>query len=144
MAQGHKQKRLSSKGFTLVELIVTVAILAFGIVAVYEALFISVDAFGFYAHYLDTQDWIDEKIWDVQRELTESQTLKAESTSGQIVRGHKTFDWVMAVSLLDDQQGLYQVDITLSWEEGGRRKKISRETYLLPPQLRVYHEEGSA
>ncbi|MCK5012450.1 MAG: prepilin-type N-terminal cleavage/methylation domain-containing protein [Candidatus Omnitrophica bacterium] len=140
-----KQKTLFSrkaKGFTLVELIVTVAILAFGIVTIYEALFISMDTFGFYTNYLDTQDWINEKISQVQNQLTKAQILEPGETSGQIVRGSKTFDWSMTVSPVNEEQGLYKIDLTLSWKQGSKRVRTSRVAYLLPPQLKEYNEEN--
>ena len=140
-----RQKILSSKrskGFTLVEVIVTVAILAFGIVTIYEAFFISMDTFGFYTNYLDTQDWINEKISQAQVQLTKAQILEPGETSGRIVRDHKTFDWSMVISPVNESQGLYEIDVTLSWKQGSKRVTTSRSAYLLPPQLKEYNEES--
>ena len=139
MVNTHKK----NKGFTLVEVMMTVAILAFGIVSIYEALFVSMDTHGYYVHYMSTQEWIDEKIWDVQSELINSGTLIEEETSGQIMRDHKMYDWLMAISSMDETQGLYHIRVTLSWREGDKKVNTARETYLLSPQLKVYNEEGS-
>ena len=136
-------KRKKNKGFTLVEVIMTGAILAFGIVSIYEALFVSMDVYGYYTHYLNTQDWISEKIWEVQSELTNLGTITAEQTSGKIVRDHKSYDWLMAVVSLDETQGLYRVKVTLSWREGSKTVSTTRETYLLSPQLIEYNEKGA-
>ena len=142
-AKRHRRTIALNRGFTLIEVMMSVAILAFGIVSIYEALFVSVDTYSYYTHYLSTQDWISEKIWKVQEELMITQELKSEQTSGQIVRNHKTFDWVMAVSQLDEAQGLYKVNVTLFWNEGEKQVSISREAYLLPSELKKYNEEGS-
>ncbi|MCK5082864.1 MAG: prepilin-type N-terminal cleavage/methylation domain-containing protein [Candidatus Omnitrophica bacterium] len=131
-----------AKGFTMVELLVTVAILAFGIVTIYEALFVSMDTFGYYTNYLGTQDWINEKIAEVQSRLTQTQILEPGETSGRIVRDHKTFDWSMTISPVNENQGLYKIDLTLSWKQGSKRVRSSRAAYLLPPQLKVYNEEN--
>jgi len=139
-----EKKRIASRrGFTLIEVMMSVAILAFGIVSIYEALFVSVDANAYYTHYLSVQDWVSEKIWEVQDELTAAQELRSEQTSGQIIRNHKAFDWNMDVAPLDEEQGLYSVYVTLSWKEGEKQFSISREAYLLPPELIEYNEEGS-
>ena len=131
-----------SKGFTLIEVMVTVAILAFGIVTIYEALFISMDAFGFYTNYLNTQDWGNEKIVEVQGQLTQMQILEPGEVSGQIVRDHKTFDWSMTISPVNEELGLYKIDLTLSWKQGSKTVSSSRAAYLLPPQLKEYNEEN--
>ena len=120
----------------------TVAILAFGIVAIYEALFISMNTFGFYSNYLDTQDWVNEKISETQNQLTQAQLLEPGETSGQIVRDQKTFDWSVIISPVNEEQRLYKIDVTLSWKQGGKRVRTSRTVYLLAPQLKEYNEEN--
>lgn len=131
-----------SKGFTLVELMVTVAVLAFGIVSIYEALFVSVDVFGYYTNYLETQDWMSEKIVQVQDQLTEARIFEADKDAGRFVRGNKTFDWTMMVNPVDEEEGLYKIDLTLSWKQGSKDIHISRSAYLLSPYLKEYNEEN--
>ncbi len=143
MIQKHAQKtyrKKSSKGFTLVELIVTVAILSFGIVTIYEALFISMDTYGYYVNYLETQDWINEKIAEKNNELAQVMLLEIGETSGQIVRNQKTFNWTVIVSFINEEQNLYRVNVTLFWKQAGKKVKTSRVAYLLPPQLKAYEE----
>ena len=120
----------------------TVAILAFGIVTIHEALFISMDTFGFYTNYLDTQDWINEKILEAQDQLTKAQILEPGETSGRIVRDRKAYDWSMVISPVNEEHGLYKIDVILSWKQGSKRVKTSRTAYLLPPQLKEYNEEN--
>lgn len=142
MNQKGPRKGSSSKGFTLMEIMVTVAILSFGIVAIYEAFFISIDTYGYYTRYLNTQDWINEKISEMELVLMESQALEPGQTAGQMTRDYKTFDWTMQVALIEEDQGLYAVAVRLFWQEGSRTVDISRTAYLMPPQLRIYNEEG--
>jgi len=145
----HRTKPVCSRGFsgktgfTLIELLMTVAILSFGIVAIYEALFVSIDTYGYYTRYLETQAWVDERIWEVQAELMSAGELDTGQTSGQIVRGHKAFNWTMAVQQMDLEQQLYRVDLTLSWSEGNRKIRTVRSAFLLPSELRTYDVAGS-
>ena len=131
------------RGFTLVEIVVTVAILSFGIVTIYEALFVSMDAYGYYTHYLSTQDWMNEKLWESQSTLIESSILEEEQTSGHFIREHKKYNWTQIVSAVDPSQGLYKVTLKLSWSEGNKQSRIEREAYLLPFARKPYNEEGS-
>ncbi len=146
LTKGHekpKQKFLlkrKRRGFTLVELMVTVAILSFGIVTIYEAFFISMDTYGYYTNYLETQDWINEQIARKRRELTEAKALEPGEMSGQIVRNNKTFHWLVTVSFINEDQSLYKVDVMLSWNQGSKKVKTSRTAYLLPAQLKKYEE----
>jgi prepilin-type N-terminal cleavage/methylation domain-containing protein len=136
------RKRSSTKGFTLMEIMVTVAVLSFGIVSIYEAFFISVDTYGYYTRYLNVRDWVDGKITELELALLESQVLEQGRTAGQITRGHKTFDWTVQVTLIGEDQGLYAVDVRIFWREGVRTVDISRTAYLMPPQLRLYNEKS--
>mgnify|MGYP000339024899 CR=1 FL=1 len=143
-ARKSRRNIFSGKGFTLIEVVMTVAILAFGIVSIYETFFVSIDVYGYYTHYLSTQNWMSEKIWTLQEELTRSRVLDEDETFGEMTRDHKIFHWVMRVSKINQQQALYQVSIKLSWKEGGKEVSTSRETYILPLELKTYDEESSA
>ena len=121
-----------NQGFTLVEVMVTTAILAFGIVVIYEALLISLNVFSSYSHHLNVQHWMNEKIWQTKDLLARQENIMADEMAGQMISENKPLDWLMAVNVLDAQQGLYQLDLTLSWQEAGRRVSILRSAYALP------------
>ena len=135
---------LRQEGFTLIEIMVTVAILSFGLVAIYQTLFVSMDAYGYYTNYFDTQDWLSEKIYYLQEQLTDSGTLEAGVMSGQIERNHKKIDWHINISVLDADQGLYKVNISLSWREGGKNVGTSRDAYLMSPKLKEFNDGNAA
>ena len=88
-------------------------------------------------------EWeVDEKISEIQSQLTKSQMLEPDQLSGQIVRDRKTFDWTVTISPISEIQALYRVDITLAWKQGRKMVKTSRSAYLLPPHLKEYNEEN--
>ena len=49
-------------GFTLVEVLVTTAVLSLGIVLIYRAFFTLLDSFGYYSNYLRVIAFADEKL----------------------------------------------------------------------------------
>lgn len=121
-----------NQGFTLVEVMVTAAILAFGIVVIYDALLISLNVFSSYAHYLNAQNWMNEHIWQTKDLIGRQGDIMADEMAGQMISENKPLAWHMAVNSLDAQQGLYQLDLTLSWQEAGRQVSIVRSAYALP------------
>ena len=53
-------------GFTLFEIVVAVVILSVGIVAIYEALIVSVNGFSYYSNALTVQSWMGRKLWEAR------------------------------------------------------------------------------
>ena len=62
---GKEKNRKTNRGFTFFEIMVTVAILSFGIVMVFQAFLTSLNAFSYYMTHLQVQCLADEKIWEV-------------------------------------------------------------------------------
>ena len=66
---------MKKKGFTLIEVMVTTAVLSLSMVLIYQAFFISLDSFNYCADYLDVVSWADEKLWQAQDSVTHNGTL---------------------------------------------------------------------
>ncbi len=121
------------RGFTLMEIMVTVAVLAVGLTPILQAFSTSLGAFGFYADSLNTTVWIDEKIWETRHDLMMGGELPTGETSGRERIGSKEYDWMIRVAALNPDKGLYQVNLVLSWKKGQRTRSISRTAYALAP-----------
>ena len=123
------KRRKGQKAFTLVEVLVAGAILAFGVVAIYDALFTSLDAFSYYSNYLEVQNWMEEKIWRAQEDLLRRGDLRAEQTDGTFRQGGRKFVWNMTVEPLHED--LFVLDLELSWDQGRRTIRVQRAAYAL-------------
>ena len=119
------------RGFTLIEVMVTTAILALGIVLIYESFFISLDSFELCSNYLNIAPWMDEKIWQAQDILNRSGNLDEVETQGEFQNKGKNFTWNLSSNLIDKDQGLYEIDLGVFWKEGKRQIRLSRNTYAL-------------
>jgi prepilin-type N-terminal cleavage/methylation domain-containing protein len=141
---GNKQrkaysKKLSAKryslnaqqGFSLVEVMVATAVLAFSVVMIYQAFFISLDSFNYCSDYLDVVSWADDKIWTAQDSLSRSGALSQIETQGEFVNNNKKFIWVLSQELLGDQVSLYKINLDLLWRRGKREIKLSRSAYAI-------------
>lgn len=117
------------KGFTLIEIMATVAILSFGILAIFESFFISMDAFGYYANYLNAHWWINEKIWELEDRLMETEYLMIKDEGGSFNTLNKNFRWSTSVNPIDEENGVYKLDVSVYWHEGKRERFVYRGTY---------------
>jgi len=121
----------SERAFTLIEVMVTTAILSLGVVLIYNAFFISLDAFNYCSDYLSVAPWMDEKIWQAQEQLN-SQGLSAQLPgNGQLNVNNKEFNWYLRCVPVSGEQDLFKIDLLLSWQQGSRNKRLSRIAYAL-------------
>ncbi|MBN3039084.1 MAG: prepilin-type N-terminal cleavage/methylation domain-containing protein [Candidatus Omnitrophica bacterium] len=120
------------KGFTLIELMVAVAILSFGLVMIYEAFFSYMDAYNYVFRRLEAQRWIEEKVWQTENELVISGMLMPGDMSGSFIRSNKKFSWNMSIRLIGEieESSLYELTLEVSWQEVTRDAKISQVAYV--------------
>lgn len=121
----------NNKGFTLMEIMITTAVLALGTVLIYEGFFMSLETFNYYFDYLNVVPWADEKIWDAQNELSRLGPQAKIETAGEFVNRNKNFIWNLTCGLLDETGGLYSVDLLVSWQEGKRKLRLARSAYAI-------------
>ena len=122
----------NKKGFTLIELMVAVAVLSFGLVMLYEAFFSYMDAFNYSFRRLEAQRWIDEKVWEMENELVTSGMLMPGELSGSFVRSNKKFAWKMTIRLIGEieESSLYELTLDIFWQEITREGKVSQVAYV--------------
>ncbi len=119
----------AKNGFTLIEVMVAVAVLAFGLVLVYQAFFVSLDAFNYGADYLAVSPWINEKIWLARDSIRRKNLLESDSTEGEFILRNKKFNWRIQASVIDGSSNLTAVDLEVSWKEGKREVLVARGSY---------------
>lgn len=119
----------TKKGFTLVEIMATTAILSLGLVMIYQAFFVSLDTFDYYLNHLNAQLWLDEMIWQAQDNFTQYGFFSPGQTSGEFIIGNKSFNWNMDYDSIKPQE-LYKVSLGASWRQGSRIINLSRAAYI--------------
>ncbi len=119
----------NKKGFTLIEVMVAVAVLSFGLVMVYQAFFIVLDSYNYSADYLEIAPWIDEKIWHSQDIIMRMAGLENNPRQGEFFARNKKFSWSLDFRVLDPISNLSEVNLEVAWKEGRRNVKISRSGY---------------
>lgn len=124
-----------ARGFTLIEVMVGVAVLSFGIVVIFETFFLSLNTYSSYSNYLKTQNWLDEKIWDMQDRLNHSSLITMNTDSGQVHVNNRDLSWNMSVGVVDWDESLIEVNVNLSWQEDGRTVTSARHAYAVPARV---------
>lgn len=127
------RKRRFLTGFTLIEVMITTAVLSLTALLVYEAFFISLDTFNYCYNYLNVLSLADEKIWQAQDDLSRFGVLTNIGEKGELVNRNKNFVWNLSNNSIEDTQNqkLYKIDLILSWQEGNRQVKISRTAFAM-------------
>jgi hypothetical protein len=122
----------NDKGSTFIELLVAVAVLSFGLVLLYEAFFSYMDAFNYSFRRLDVQQWMDEKVWEIEDELIRSGILMPGQLGGSFIREGKTFTWTASVRTMGEIEDsfLYMLELDVTWEEISRDVCLSQVAYV--------------
>ncbi|MFH0738721.1 MAG: prepilin-type N-terminal cleavage/methylation domain-containing protein [Candidatus Omnitrophota bacterium] len=118
-----------TKGFTLVEVMVTAAVLSLGATLLYQAFFTSLNIFEYCVDYLRVSSLVDEKIWEAQDELRRRGPSAGIDSSGEFVNKARNFPWNLNYGAIDEKNGLYRIDFNLSWKSVGRDNALLRTAY---------------
>ncbi len=123
-----KKRPGSGAGFTLFEIMVSVAILSIGLVVILEALLVCLNIFGYSLNYLNAQCWMNEKMWRMEDYLARTEGEEAGVTTGKFRSGNKKIAWTMSITPIIEGS-LYELSLVCSWKEGSRSITVSRIAY---------------
>ncbi|RKY33685.1 MAG: hypothetical protein DRP69_06050, partial [Candidatus Duberdicusella sinuisediminis] len=70
------------KSLSFVELMLSVAVLSLGITLVYQGFLTSLGGYNYCIDYLIVQNWLDEKLWEIQDKLSHYKILLTEDKEG--------------------------------------------------------------
>lgn len=117
---------LKNKGFSLLELVITVAILSLGIVVILEALAFSTRATGLSRDVINAVFLAEDKIQEL--EFKEKQNL-IDKEPTQVRDVKDKFTWEYSLNL-DPDLNLYKLNLNISWQKLNREEKLNLDTYL--------------
>lgn len=120
------------KGFTLLEVLVTVSILALATVFISRTNLLSAAVFGRYANLLEIQNWAAEKIWNAKESILTEEFPETGMSQGVIEGATRPYRW----QLITEQKGeklteLYEISLQILWKEGGHDNRLERYGALM-------------
>ena len=121
-------------GISFFETMVAVMILSGGLLFIYKAFFISLDYTNHLTCRLYANIFLDEKISSLQRILDDQNQIpfiQGKEIKTVWINGHNVdFQYTVDLRSVEDLKGLFEADISISWQQGTRRINLSREAYL--------------
>jgi prepilin-type N-terminal cleavage/methylation domain-containing protein len=117
---------LGDRGFSLVETLLAVLILAVGLTLVLRSFGSSLDALGNSADYTRALALVEQKLWDLEAKGS----IAPGTHTGQFSEEeHQNFRWEVKASA-PLEMGLCETQVTILWARRGRARAVSVVTYL--------------
>ena len=103
-----------NNGFTLIEILISVALLAFGVALILQGLARGAYALALATNRLRAYEFAGAKLADVE--------LSGDSgkTHGRFHMGSEEFEWTVDAAPLPDEETLELVTLTVGWQQGRR------------------------
>ena len=121
---------VGKNGFTLIEVMITVAILSLGTLLIQQGLLRSSDILNHYNSQLAVEAWADQKIWDAREALLFAEEGGLTETSGSFTESGRNFDWSIETKLNSGTDQLYFVHLKTTWLEGNRPISFGKAMYV--------------
>jgi prepilin-type N-terminal cleavage/methylation domain-containing protein len=124
----------SLRGFTLIEVILSIMILTLGIVSVQRVFMGSLSALNVIENWSEAERLLEEKIWHLRCEVSEQgKKFRKRSDSGLVLGGDRTFQYDMSLREMSDDARLMEAKTAISWGKQGMGHSIKRTFYLMVP-----------
>ena len=118
------------RAFTVVEIMVTSAILSLSMVVLSRSFQISLDASRYLFDRLDASLVIHNEMWKFQDVLRRSGTVASLSLQTVQTDGSQLFTCTIIPSSLDSQNGFYAIEGKCSWSRSNKDRTLSRDAYV--------------
>jgi prepilin-type N-terminal cleavage/methylation domain-containing protein len=133
---GNKRFRLfrNSKGFTFIEIMMTLAVLSGGIVMLYKSFFLCLDYQNHLTYRVYASNLLEDKIAITEQMVRDYKILafKEDAQNEEVVFHSRPmiFHVDVQVALVSDVPSLYQLTVTVSWKEQKRDVTLRRSAYV--------------
>lgn len=128
--------RTGRRSFTLIEVLVCVAILSSGIIFIFQSFFTCLDAYDRYLTYYNIMPWANEQLWWAQNEITRGTVPESYNREGEFSYEGKAFFWQLASRLVDKKEKLCRLDLTISWQRARKPMTMKRYAYAYHASLK--------
>lgn len=122
------------KGFSLIELILSIIILSVGIVSVQRVFINSLSALSVIERWSQAERLLEGKIWELGREaVQEGKKFQKRQDSGTLLGSDRTYQYDVTLRETDPDAHLLEGRASISWGGPGAGRSIKRTFYLMVP-----------
>lgn len=120
------------RGITFVEVMLTVIVLSVGLVGLYRSFFSALTYLDHLSVRLYAINLMDSRIATIERDFRSLKDFDIGSLSEEALINNRTVTFQYAVDFkpVGTLLSVFELDVTLSWEERGRMVSISRAAYF--------------
>ncbi|MBF0512188.1 MAG: prepilin-type N-terminal cleavage/methylation domain-containing protein [Candidatus Omnitrophica bacterium] len=127
--------RIHKQGFTFIEVMVALVVLASGIVLIYKSFLLCADYLNNLTCRLYASSLIDEKIGHITESFAQwplkSLDLGLQSVTMDINHKPVTFNYDISLQPLTDVKSVWQLDVRILWKDGLRNMRAQRSAYMI-------------
>jgi prepilin-type N-terminal cleavage/methylation domain-containing protein len=124
----------SRKGFTLIEVILSIMILALGIISVQRVFIGTLSALSVIENWSQAERLLEEKIWSLGREVREQgRKFKKRQDSGMLLGLDRTYQYEVSIREISSDANLMEAQAAVFWGKQGVSRSIKRTFYLMVP-----------
>lgn len=129
----NRRNRRFLTGFTLIEVMLSVAVLALGFVLILQGFAYSLNTLRISENNLATSLLAEIKMDEMQIEAKQGGDVLLGSSSDKVLSDNIEFYWKTKVTPYEEDEELNIAEAALSWKEGKRKGVFILATYLRIP-----------
>ncbi|MBN1586610.1 MAG: type II secretion system protein [Candidatus Omnitrophica bacterium] len=120
-----------NNAFTLVELLLAVSVLAFGLSMILQGYLTSLKALNRTEELITASVLLESKMDEVLETSTEEKGIQPGFASGDFEEfGDKRHRWELRARSVAEMPMVYEVELAVLWEESGRERAVTSTTLL--------------
>jgi prepilin-type N-terminal cleavage/methylation domain-containing protein len=131
------QQGKMNKGLTLIEVLVSVAILSGGLIVVYQPLLRSLSALNYVEVRAEATREASNLLWKLQEDANRSGVFPYRGKTGVIMGKDRAFNYRLHARSVGFGDSLQEVELIISWKSGSQDKQLKRVSYISNPNTWV-------
>lgn len=122
-----------NKGFTLIEIMVSIAILSVGLILILQGLTHCLSILRISQDNLETSLLAEDKMAELELAIKQDPGSFLKYTSGTSQSGNIEFKWRIRLTPDSEYEDLHKALTTVNWQEGVRSGSSIYSTYFIIP-----------